>query len=134
MTEVDILTSPQMSGSFDAFSRTTGKLSGEQPRYDNDAMNFYNAKLAQSHLPWYLRPSYNSDTLKVDPEGRIRAGTLSALVERLTVDPPSKQHFPIAVVVYEVEDDLCRRHGAGDPLPKHLPYDIPELYYARKTL
>lgn len=92
MTEVDILTSPQMSGSLDTFSRATGKMSGEslQPfAHDNDALNFYNAKLGQSHLPWYLRPSYNSDTLKVDPEGRVKAGTLPALVERLTTDPPA---------------------------------------------
>lgn len=91
MTEVEILTSPQMSGSFDAFSRA---MSGEarQPFVDdNDALNFYNAKLGQSHLPWYLRPSYNSDTLKVDPEGQVKAGTLPALIERLTIDPPGKQ-------------------------------------------
>jgi son of sevenless-like protein len=32
MTEVEILTSPQMSGSFDAFSRVTGGASGEAPQ------------------------------------------------------------------------------------------------------
>ena len=93
MTEVEILTSPQMSGSFDAFSRATGKSSGVQPfTHDDDAMSFYNAKLGQSHLPWYLRPSYDSDTLKVDSAGHIKAGTLPALVERLTaIDPPREQ-------------------------------------------
>jgi son of sevenless len=94
MTEVDILTSSQMSGSLNAFSRTMGKTSGENCRpfgHDENALNFYNAKLGQSHLPWYLRPSYNSDTLKVDSGGRIKAGTLPALVERLTADPPGEQ-------------------------------------------
>jgi son of sevenless len=92
LSEVEILTSPQMSDSFSAFSRATGKTSEEKLELcahdDDDAMNFSNAKLAQSHLPMYLRPSYNSDTLKVDPEGRVKAGTLPALVERLTVNPP----------------------------------------------
>jgi son of sevenless len=89
MTEVEILTSPQMSGSFDAFSRA---MSGKPFAHNNDALNFYNAKLRQSHLPWYLRPSYDSGTLKVDPEGQVKAGTLPALIERLIIDPPGKQH------------------------------------------
>jgi len=94
MTEVEILTSPQMSGSFDAFSRAMANSSAIQSLvHDNDALNFCNAKLGQSHLPWYLRPSYDSDTLKVDSAGHIKAGTLLALVERLTVDPPGEQLF-----------------------------------------
>lgn len=88
--EVTILSSPQMSGSFDAFTKQMGKKSGDSVREDDYAMNFYHTKLGQSHLPWYLRPSYTSDTLKVDSEGRVRAGTLTALVERLTVDHISK--------------------------------------------
>jgi son of sevenless-like protein len=92
MTEVEILTSPQMSRSFDAFSRAMAKSSAVQPLvHDDDTVNFCNAKLGQSHLPWYLRPSYDSDTLKVDSAGHIKAGTLPALVERLTVDPPGER-------------------------------------------
>lgn len=34
--------------------------------------------------PWYLRAEYNKDELVVNPDGGIRAGTLPALVERLT--------------------------------------------------
>lgn len=75
-----------MSGSFDAFARQKGR-DVEGFAYDDDAMNFYNARLGQSHLPWYLRPIYTSDQLKIDSEGRIKAGTLPALVERLTTDP-----------------------------------------------
>jgi hypothetical protein len=92
MTEVEILTSPQMSRSFDAFSRAMGKSSAVRPLvHDDDAVNFCNAKLGQSHLPWYLRPSYDSDTLKVDSASHIKAGTLAALAERLTVDPPGER-------------------------------------------
>jgi son of sevenless-like protein len=93
MTEVEILTSPHMSGSFDPFSRATENMNGQTHvplANDDDSLNFYNSKLAQSYLPWYLRPSYNSDTLKVDSAGNVKAGTLSALVERLTVDPPGE--------------------------------------------
>lgn len=34
--------------------------------------------------PWYLRSDYNRDDLVLNPDGGIRAGTLPALVERLT--------------------------------------------------
>ncbi|KAI5120791.1 hypothetical protein M0805_002418 [Coniferiporia weirii] len=54
---------------------------------DDDAQAFHNAKVAQASLPWYLKPSYSSDEIKLEYDGSVRAGTLSALVERLTVDP-----------------------------------------------
>lgn len=57
---------------------------------EEDALNFEKAELGQTHLPWYLRPSYNSATLKVDSKGLVRAGTIDALIEKLTVDPISE--------------------------------------------
>lgn len=57
---------------------------------DDDAQAFHNAKIAQASLPWYLKPSYSSDDIKMEYDGSVRAGTLSALVERLTADPLSK--------------------------------------------
>lgn len=57
---------------------------------DDDAQAFHNAKLAQARLPWYLQPSYSADEIKLEYDGSVRAGTLAALVERLTVDPLSK--------------------------------------------
>lgn len=86
--EVDILTSPQMSGSFDSLLSVGNSSIGDVKPFarDESALNFHSSRLGQSHLPWYLRPTYDSDMLKVDSEGRIKGGTLSALVERLTVD------------------------------------------------
>ena len=57
---------------------------------DDDAQAFHNAKIAQAGLPWYLKPSYSTDDIKMEYDGSVRAGTLSALVERLTADPLSK--------------------------------------------
>ncbi|KAI0068002.1 ras GEF [Artomyces pyxidatus] len=54
---------------------------------DDDAQAFHNAKLAQANLPWYLRPKYGDDEIKLDYDGTVKAGTLPALVERLVIDP-----------------------------------------------
>ncbi|KAF7970865.1 hypothetical protein HWV62_22678 [Athelia sp. TMB] len=78
------------SASSDSLSRTS--VSGDSLRPfsdDEDALNFEKAELGQLTRPWYLRPSYTSDTLKVDGKGIVRAGTIGALVEKLTVDPIS---------------------------------------------
>jgi son of sevenless-like protein len=34
--------------------------------------------------PWYLRPNYEDSEIQIDPDGKVRAGTVAALVERLT--------------------------------------------------
>jgi hypothetical protein len=47
------------------------------------------ARLAYASLPTYLRPKHAWDELKLDPEGAVVAGTVLALVERLTMDFPS---------------------------------------------
>jgi hypothetical protein len=41
--------------------------------------------------PWYLQPAHSPATgdIVIDPDGSIRAGTLEAITERLTCDPPS---------------------------------------------
>lgn len=57
---------------------------------DDDAAAFHQAKKTQAGLPWYLRPMYGGDDIKLEYDGSVRAGTLHALVERLTVDPLSK--------------------------------------------
>lgn len=74
-----------------SLSRTSGSGDSLRPFSDDeDALHFDSAGLGQLHLPWYLRPSYTSETLKVDAKGHVRAGTIYALVEKLTVDPISK--------------------------------------------
>ena len=78
------------------FGRRSDKI--RQLTGDKDAQAFHNARQAQAAQPWYLRPSYTVDDIKLEYDGTVRAGTLSALVERLTVDPLSKfqkNFFPI---------------------------------------
>lgn len=43
-------------------------------------MNLANAETK----PWYLRPTYDEKEILIDPDGTVRGGTISALVERLT--------------------------------------------------
>lgn len=42
-----------------------------------------------STKPWYLRPDYTKNDMTIDVDGSIRAGTVPALVERLTSHDPS---------------------------------------------
>jgi len=57
---------------------------------DDDAQAFHNAKVAQANLPWYLKPRHDSGDIKLEYDGTVIAGTVAALIERLTVDPLSK--------------------------------------------
>jgi hypothetical protein len=58
----------------------------EQITGERAAQAFVNTQAAQR--AWYLCPYYVEDELRVDPyDGSVKAGTLRALVERLTVDP-----------------------------------------------
>ncbi|KAG8739288.1 hypothetical protein FRC10_005816 [Ceratobasidium sp. 414] len=44
--------------------------------------------------PWYLQPKHTPATgdIVIDPDGSIRAGTLEAIAERLTCDPPTRSY------------------------------------------
>ena len=57
---------------------------------DDDAQAFHNAKVAQANLPWYLKPRHDNGDIKLEYDGTVIAGTVPALIERLTVDPLSK--------------------------------------------
>ncbi|KAF8578614.1 ras GEF [Ramaria rubella] len=54
---------------------------------DDDAQAFHNAKTAQAQLPWYLRPEHSGVEIILEHDGSVKAGTLDALVERLTIEP-----------------------------------------------
>ncbi len=41
-------------------------------------------KLNAKTKPWYLRPNYEVSEIQIDTDGKVRAGTVPALVERLT--------------------------------------------------
>ncbi|KAI0372236.1 ras GEF [Pilatotrama ljubarskyi] len=44
----------------------------------------YIDRLNADQKPWYLRSTYDQSEILIDPDGSVRAGTASALVERLT--------------------------------------------------
>lgn len=83
---------------------------------DDDAQAFHNAKQALANLPWYLQPTYGSE-IKLEYDGSVRAGTLPALVERLTVDPLSElcigycNALAITDILPELTQELSYRHA-----------------------
>ena len=50
----------------------------------SEAPQHYISKLNAEQKPWYLRPNYDQSEILIDPDGQVRAGTPTALVERLT--------------------------------------------------
>jgi son of sevenless len=53
-------------------------------------------KLNAKTKPWYLRPNYEESEIQIDPDGKVRAGTVAAFVERLTAHEHSGAHDDIA--------------------------------------
>lgn len=53
------------------------KIFGEHPKHIIETIN-------AETKPWYLRPTYSQTEILIDPDGKVRAGTVPALVERLT--------------------------------------------------
>jgi hypothetical protein len=53
----------------------------------------YADKVAKDSQPWYLRPTYDPSEILIDPDGTIRGGTLTALVERLTAHDQLGQYL-----------------------------------------
>lgn len=43
-------------------------------------------KKSRAAPTWFLRPTYDEDDINLDYDGTVKAGTLPALVERLTLD------------------------------------------------
>ncbi|KAF7297796.1 hypothetical protein MKEN_01403300 [Mycena kentingensis (nom. inval.)] len=60
--------------------------------------------------PWYLQPSYNASEMVMDPDGSVRAGTVPAMVERLTAheqgDPTFIKAFLMTFKSFTSVDDL----------------------------
>ena len=54
-------------------------------------------KLNAKTKPWYLRPVYEDSEIQIDPDGKVRAGTVAALVERLTAHEHSGAHDDVAL-------------------------------------
>lgn len=58
-------------------------------------------KLNAKTKPWYLRPTYEDSEIQMDPDGKVRAGTVPALVDRLTAHEHSGASYDVASVVPE---------------------------------
>jgi son of sevenless-like protein len=54
------------------------------------AAALHQARLAQASIPWYLRPKYTWEELKLDNDGSVIGGTVQALIERLLIQSPSR--------------------------------------------
>ena len=67
-----------------------GALSSPSSSSTADSAALQQARLSQANVPWYLRPKYTWEELKVDANGLVIAGTVPALIERLLLDPLSE--------------------------------------------
>ena len=50
----------------------------------SEAPQHYINQANADQQPWYLRPNYDQAEILIDPDGGVRAGSKSALIERLT--------------------------------------------------
>jgi hypothetical protein len=82
--DIPEIDSPIDLGPFTKTKSTSEKI--KQITGSDDALAFHNAKQAMINLPWFLRPSYPPEHIIMDKDFNVRAGTLPALVERLTSD------------------------------------------------
>ena len=64
-------------------SRPSGSKKLQRLLGDDVYDNYVNT-VATDLQPWYLRPNYSPSDIIIEPDGSVRGGTLSALVERLT--------------------------------------------------
>lgn len=92
----DFIQSPvlpeSVSGSMRSHSsRSTDKV--KQITGDDQAQALHEAKTVQASYPWYLRPIHGDDQIQLEYDGAIKAGTLPAIVERLTLEPLSAPCF-----------------------------------------
>jgi len=93
--------SPIVTESFDAFHRVslqspalrTGRMKtpsretvGPLPSATSSSASTQVARRDRAASAWFLRPTYDDDDIDLDYDGTVVAGTLSALMERLTLD------------------------------------------------
>lgn len=96
--------SPIVTGSFDAFHRValqspalrTGRVKTPNREYlpplpplpsaTSLSASGRTGKRDRAGSNWFLRPTYDDDDINLDYDGTVTAGTLPALIERLTLD------------------------------------------------
>ena len=102
MSEIDNFSkSPIVTESFDAFHRValqspalrTGRVRTPiwetmppLPYVTLPSTSGKTCKKTRAASTWFLRPTYNDDDINLDCDGTVKAGTLPALIERLTLD------------------------------------------------
>jgi len=96
VTEIENFSkSPIVTEHFDAFQRValqspalrTGRV--KTPIKENTPpLTFSSAtgKKSRAAPTWFLKPTYDEGDINLDYDGTVKAGTLPALVERLTLD------------------------------------------------
>ncbi|KAL1950628.1 hypothetical protein VTO73DRAFT_5752 [Trametes versicolor] len=99
------------------------------PETPQDYINRMNA----DQKPWYLRSNYDQAEILIDPDGSVRAGTGSALVERLTAHELGHtafnknflMTFKSFMTVDELFDHLAKRFWIQPP-PGLKPQELEE--------
>jgi son of sevenless len=75
------------------------RVLGEAPTHIIDRLN-------ARTKPWYLRPNYEDSEIQMDPDGKVRAGIVPALVERLTAHEHSGAPYDAASTVPETDCNI----------------------------
>lgn len=66
--------------------------------FGEDAPRHYIDTANADRKPWYLRPSYDSKDILIDPDGTVRGGNVQALVDRLT----AHEHFGMSSKILQL--------------------------------
>lgn len=97
--EVDFLaSSPVVADSIEAYSPVRMMARVHTPKSDkvrqitgdDEAQALYDAWAGKGNTPWYLQSEFTGEELKLEFNGTVSAGTVPALVERLTSEPLSE--------------------------------------------
>ena len=107
--EVDFLaSSPVVAESIEAYSPVRMMARSHTPKPDkvrqitgdDEAQALYDAWAGKGNTPWYLRSEFSAEELKLEFNGTVSAGTVPALVERLTSEPLSEFHtLPLSLII-----------------------------------
>jgi son of sevenless-like protein len=88
-----LMENSNIHGSFESTRKIAIQNARSEKCPAEDDLTFFNMRIALTHLPWYLRPPYTFDQLKVGTDGTVKAGTLFALMEKLTAEPFSRTSY-----------------------------------------
>ena len=141
VTEIDNFSkSPIVTESFDAFHRValqspalrTGRVKTPiregippLPSSTFPLAPGQTGKKNRSASTWFLRPTYDDDDINLDYDGTVKAGTLPALIERLTLDYLSMFPYYRSRLRFNCP---CCRIPTGDKIPACLPHHFQVIH------